>query len=269
MNCLTNHKMIYNEKNEELKREILSNPNQNGLIDKLIELEGFEAMQFFQSMVLDPFQRDEGSEILASAAAYGVKRLLGIRALESVNDFKCCPVCKSALRKYDIPDLYSVGLKCSNDHRFHVDIKQNEFFEKDLAVNDENPVNIARVWLSNEDYRNSIHSQIAEILRKYIEINEFQQQQENQNTIENYCPVCSLKLKKFKQDDVWVQGLKCANKHIFYSRNGLSYKNSTLKPDISKADLYSLIEWYLNSEQKDHLPNQIVALFRTIMQERV
>ena len=269
MNCLTNHKMFYTEKNEELKKEILSSPNQHGLIDKLIELEGFEAMQFFQSMfLLDPFQRDEGSKILASAAAYGVKRLLSIRALESVDDFKFCPVCKSALHKYDTPDLYSVGLKCSNNHRFHVDIRQNEFFEKDRAVNDENTINIAKTWLSNEDYRKCIHSQIAEILRKYIEINDFPQQQENQNTSENYCPGCSLDLVEFEQDDVWVRGLECTNKHTFYSRNGLSYKNSTLKPDISKTDLYFLIDGYLNSEQKDHLPNQIVVLFRTIMLER-
>jgi hypothetical protein len=71
-------------------------------------------------------------------------------------------------------------------------------------------------------------------------------------------------LQEFKQDDVWVTGLKCTNEHIFYSRNGLTYENSTLKPDISEATYYVLINNYLDEEQTEHLPDQIATLFKAI-----
>src|SRR5665213_1113812 len=74
--------------------------------------------------------------------------------------------------KYDIIDMFSVGLKCANNHKFHIEIRQNEFFEKNLKVNKDDSIEIAKEWLKNEDYRKNIHSQIAEILRKYIEMYE-------------------------------------------------------------------------------------------------
>jgi len=259
--------MTDTEKIDLLKKEILSdsNPEKEALLDNLIELEGFEAMQFIQSLFLiDPFQKSSAGKGLTMLAAYGVKKLLKLRAIESVNDFKYCPDCKSDLHKYEIIDRYSVGLKCLNNHKFHIDIQQNDFYEKSLTVNKNNNIEIAKEWLNNENYRKNINSQIAEVLRKFIESSDLASSPENQNILEKYCPVCSLSLKEFKQEDVWVKELKCTNDHIFHSRNGLSYNNSTLKPDIDKTQFQALIESYLNSDQKEQLPGQIAALFEEI-----
>jgi hypothetical protein len=255
------------EKIDALKNQIVSdsNPEKRKLIDRLIELEGFDAMEFIQSLfMIDPLQRNPESKNLISVAAYGVKKLLQLRAAESIDEFKFCPHCKSPLNKYEIIDPYAVGFKCVNNHRFHVEIRQNEFYEKNLKVNKDNELEIAKEWLTNEDYRKNIHSQIAEILRKYIELKDLNNQIGDQNILDNSCPVCSFSLQEFKQDDVWVVGLKCANEHIFYSRNGLTYKNSTLKPDISEVTFYILIDNYLDEEQTEHLPDQIIALFKAM-----
>jgi hypothetical protein len=257
------------QESKRLGKEILSESNseKEKLIDKLIELEGFEAMPFIQSLFLvDPFQRNPETKKLISAAAYGVKKLLRLRAIESVDEFKFCPHCKSILYKCEIIDPYSVGLKCSNNHKFHVEIQQNEFHEKNLKANKDNNLEIAKEWLTNEDFRKNIHAQLAEILRKYIELNNLTSQLENQSISDNYCPVCSLDLQGFDQDDVWVKGLKCANEHIFYSRNGLSYNNSTLIPDISETGFYSLIRSYLSEDQKAQIPYQLITLFSSIKQ---
>jgi hypothetical protein len=77
-----------------------------------------------------------------------------------------------------------------------------------------------------------------------------------------------LALEEFKQDDVWVQGLKCSNNHISYERNGLSYKLSNLKPDITKAGFDFLVKSYLKAEQRELLPDQIVTLLTSIVEER-
>jgi hypothetical protein len=254
---------------EQLKKQILSESNseKQKLIEKLIEIEGFEAMPFIQSLFLiDPFHRNPENKNLISIAAYGVKKLLKLRAIESIDEFKFCPHCKSPLNKYEIIDPYSIGLKCPNNHRFHIEIQQNEFYEKNLKVNKDNYLEIAKEWLTNEDFRKNIHSQIAEILRRYVELHETNNKYNERNILNNYCPVCSLSLQKFKQDDVWVEGLKCTNDHVFYSRNGLTYKNSTLITDIDKTKFEFLINSYLTGEQKEQLPNQIITLF-TIMRE--
>jgi hypothetical protein len=261
--------MMKNSQNiDRLKAEILSvsNPEKQKLMDELIELQGFAAMRFIQSLFLiDPFRRNPANEALIFAAAYGVKKLMRLRARESVEEFKFCPRCKSSLCKYEIIDPYSVGLKCSNNHKFHVETQQNDFYENNLRVDKDSNLEIAKEWLVNTAFRQNIQSQVAEILRKYVEQSEIKDEPTDESDLlDNYCPVCSLAFKEFKQDDVWVIGLTCANGHIFYSRNGLNYKNSTLKPDIDEATFEFLIDGYISPEQKDQLPDQILNLFKTI-----
>jgi len=256
---------------ERLKQEILSisNPEKSKLMDELIELEGFAAMEFIQSLFLiDPFRRNPANEVLTIAAAYGVKKLRQLRAIESVEEFMFCPHCKSTLSKYEIIDPYSVGLKCANNHKFHIETQQNEFYEKNLKVDKDTSLQIAKEWLVNTEFRKNIQSQVAEILRKYVEQAETKGQRTGEpDILNNYCPVCSLALKEFKQDDVWVVGLKCANEHNFYSRNGLTYQNSTLKPDINEATFEFLINNYTDTEQTEQLPDQIVDLFKAIKEK--
>jgi len=255
------------EKTQELKKQILSGSDtgKEKLMDALIALEGFSSMEFIQSLfAVDPFHKNPENKNLISVAAYGIKRLLQLRAIESTNEFRFCPGCKSPLNRYDIADPYSVGLKCGNNHKFHVEIRQNEFFDKNLKVNKGGNIEVAKEWLTNEDYRKNVQSQVAEILRKYIEIHDTKEIDDQQTVSYNYCPLCSLSLNKFKQDDVWVQGLKCRYGHSFYSRTGLSYKNASLKPDIDKTTFKWLIDSYSSPEQKEHLPDQLVSLFNDI-----
>jgi len=256
---------------EQLKQNILSgmDTDKQKEVDMLIELEGMKSMDFFQSIFLkDPFHEEEGTLELHNVAGYGVRQLIELGARESKSDFRFCPFCASELSEYKIPDLYMIGLKCTNDHCFHIEVQQGECKDKKLYVDKHTTIAIAKEWLTNQNFRKEIQNQVAEILRKYITLKNSGDNQEDETQSNNFCPICRLSLEEFKQNDVWVQGLKCSNNHIFYERNGLSYKLSNLKPDITKASFDFLVTSYLKSEQREHLPDQIVILLRSIVEER-
>ena len=139
---------------------------------------------------------------------------------------------------------------------------------QDITYKEWQAIDIAREWLTNNTLRKEYQNQVAEILRKYIDLNQANNNCDEQNRQNNFCPICSLHLKEFEQDDVWVIGLKCSNNHIFYERDGLSYKLVQLKPDITKATFDFLVESYLRKEQSEHLPDQIVKLLKTISEAK-
>lgn len=86
-----------------------------------------------------------------------------------------------------------------------------------MQVDKTNPVEIATDWLTKKDFRKNIQNGVAEILRKYIDLNDLTKVYSEQNDLNNFCPICSTILQEFSQDDVWVQGLKCSNGHVLTS----------------------------------------------------
>ena len=252
----------------ELKEKIINghNPDKQKLVDRLIVLEGIKAMDFFQSIFLiDPYQQNKGSAELNNIAGYGVRQLIKLRATQSKSEFKFCPYCKLDLNEYELIDPYMIGFACKNHHRFHIEIiRDGQFTDKSLQSDKTSPLEIAKDWLTDKNLRKQVQNQLAEILRKYIDIQTSISNEEEKNQSFMYCPICTFDLKEFEQDDVWVVGLKCSNNHILYSRNGLSYDGAWLKTDISKDTFSFLIKSYLEEARSEHLPEQIAKLLTEI-----
>jgi len=256
---------------EQLKSDIISghNSERQKLVDRLIELEGMDSMNFFQNIFLKyPLHKKEENYELHATAGYGVRQLIDLRARESKSDFRFCPCCASKLLEYEIIDPYMIGLHCENHHCFHIEVEQHgECKDKRLTVGKDSRIDVAKEWLTNANFRKELQNQVAEILRKFIDLNESNYTQEEQDYSYNFCPVCSFALRESKQDDDdWTRGLRCTNNHIFHERNGLSYKLAELKPDITKADFDFLVKAYLDKEQRKYLPDQIVTLLTSIVE---
>jgi hypothetical protein len=71
---------------------------------------------------------------------------------------------------------------------------------------------------------------------------------------------------KFEQDDIWFQGLKCKNNHMFYHRNGISFHNVRLRlcDDYSNSNLLILIDYWLketNEFTQSNINEQIKSFF--------
>ena len=255
---------------EQLKSDILSeyNSDKQKSVDKLIKLEGMKSMNFFQNIFIKyPLHKKEENYELHTAAGYGVRRLVELESIESIADFKFCPYCSSKLSEYEIIDPYMIGLQCENNHCFHVEVKEGECKDKTLEVGKNDTVEIAKEWLINKNFRKELQNQVAEILRKYIDICKSGKKEEEENYSNNFCPVCGLELHESKEDDHdWTIGLKCFNNHIFNERGGLQYKLAHLKPDISRTTFDFLVEGYLEKEQRKYLPDQIVTLLTSIVE---
>ena len=120
---------------EQLKQIILSGQetNKEKSVDRLIELEGMKSMDFFQSIFLkNSFHREKETIELHNIAGYAVRQLMALRAKESKSDFKFCPFCASELFEYSILDPYMTGLKCPNNHCFHIEVQHGECKDKTL-----------------------------------------------------------------------------------------------------------------------------------------
>lgn len=252
-----------------LKQAILTIgiPDKERLVDRLIELEGMGAMQFFQELFrVDPYQQHENSKELNNSAGYGVRQLIKLAATQSLSAFKFCPCCKTDLIEYELIDPYKMGLKCRNEHHFHIDIENEKSNNVDIKSDKNSLLELAGEWLTDKDLRNNLQSQLAEILRKYIDLKTQNTVVEQKISAFKYCPLCSSRLKKFKQDDIWVVGLKCKNGHELYLRNGLSYEGAQLEPDLSNENFIFLLNAYVD-DPGSRVPNQIIKLLSDIKKE--
>ena len=148
---------------EQLKQIILSGQetNKEKSVDRLIELEGMKSMDFFQSIFLkNSFHREKETIELHNIAGYAVRQLMALRAKESKSDFKFCPFCASELFEYSILDPYMTGLKCPNNHCFHIEVQHGECKDKTLHTKNDKAIDIAREWLTNNTLRKEYQNQV-------------------------------------------------------------------------------------------------------------
>jgi hypothetical protein len=84
-----------------------------------------------------------------------------------------------------------------------------------------------------------------------------------------YCPLCTEPLKPYDQDDVWVQGMQCANGHQFRMRNGVAFsigdsKLLNLREEMADETLRWAIDQWLRNDPRfdDQLHPQIKAILK-------
>jgi hypothetical protein len=140
-----------------------------------------------------------------------------------------------------------------------------------LKVDSENPIEIATQWLINDSFRKYLHPQVAELIRKYIDVTNLIKSQNKEELPFLYCPLCGTTLQKTPRPfggDSWKEYLTCANNHKLSDRNGIMFEMALLSNDISDDFFYVRLKRFLEVGLKDNLPDQISELFKKIIEKR-
>lgn len=189
-----------------------------------------------------------------------------------------CPTCKSKLKKIQLIDMFAQGLICENNHRFFIELKAPLSIEtakcssiKGTTI--KNSSEIIKIWLTNFQYRSKLNNQLAAIIRRIYEILNENIRILHNSDVFKYCPFCFDALRKFEQNDIWFQGLKCGNSHQFLARNGISFffgnEQVTLQEEMPDTVLFDLIKTWLrnkNGELKSNLHDQIRLVMENFRQ---
>lgn len=193
-----------------------------------------------------------------------------------LNSLKC-PSCKADLNKHEIIDIFELGLSCKNNHRFYVEIRiplstntENcAVIEWPLA--NDNELVVIQSWLTDFNLRSKLNNQLANIIRRILEIKSKKINIENNYEVFKYCIFCSNELSEFQQNDVWVKGLECIKHHRFLVRNGLGFQvngySLKLQDDMSNSILVNLVEAWLrpNKFLEKQLHEQIKRILKDFL----
>lgn len=189
-----------------------------------------------------------------------------------------CPTCRLELRRTDLLDPFVQGLICRNGHRFFITLQAPTSVATEqaaaiqLGLEDTNPSQIIKMWLTNYPLRSKLNEQLATMIRRIYEIEEQSlhiatDANAGTQAVFRYCPLCQDNLVLFDQSDAWVEGFRCAKGHEYRARDGLSFffdgKLVKFHEEMADSTLDNLIGFCL----KDH-PNdpQVHRQIRSILQ---
>jgi len=191
-----------------------------------------------------------------------------------------CPLCKLPLKKVDTLDIFIQGMKCERNHRFYIPLKSPSMAAverctstKGSPQNDE--LAVVQDWLTDVKLRSVLRDDLATILRRIYEIKTanmrvaYTPSAAHIAEIFKYCPLCTELLNPYNQDDVWVQGMQCANGHQFRMRNGIAFSigDSTLiylHEEMADETLHwSIDQWFKDDPRfRKQLHPQIKAILK-------
>jgi hypothetical protein len=100
---------------------------------------------------------------------------------------------------------------------------------------------VASFWLHDPAAREVLNEQLAELLRVIVEGRDVSAEAEFA-----YCLVCGSPFTKYDQDDIWVQGLRCDQEHLWVVRGGRLFCSFLGQP------------FGLHSEPSEHVVKQLV-----------
>jgi len=196
--------------------------------------------------------------------------------LKKLIDLLRCPTCKYKLNPIQLIDIFLLGLVCDNNHRFFIELQSPLATETVKCASIEGPtiknrdnLEIIRVWLTDFKFRSKLNNQLAIMIRRIYEISKDNLHIIYDYNIFKYCPLCSMPLREFKQDDVWIKGLKCKNNHEFFERDGVGFSFDggyvNLKEEMADKVLYSLIKRWLKKEK--NLQLQLHSQIKLVLME--
>ena len=131
-----------------------------------------------------------------------------------------CATCAAGLSWTESADPATGCLSCPSGHRYYRPGRpapseataQASRLELDTLAG-ASPERVARFWLSDTRARAHLNSQLAELLRVFLE----QRCAESDFRLK-YCPSCGSQLSGYEQPDIWVAGLRCPNGHDWAER---------------------------------------------------
>jgi hypothetical protein len=133
-----------------------------------------------------------------------------------------CPCCGDQLVPGVTADPWAACLVCKHDHRFFI------MPETPLAVDTARAADagfpeirslplpaIASFWLSEPRARSVLNQQLAQVLRVILESRSVPDEPRL-----SFCSTCGNSLGNWEQPDIYVQGLRCPNGHLWTLRSG-------------------------------------------------
>jgi len=169
------------------------------------------------------------------------------------------PTSQEDLISISVLDIFASAYSCENDHRFLCYEKEVLSDESDRAVELDSPISptasdlcVIEYWLSNEDAREHLNGQLAEMLQNIYWSSQADKHTALKGSSFVYCSICREKLEHFEQDDCWLQGKRCNNGHKYYERGGkMNYtidgKSAHLVREMPREVLASLVTGWLKN----------------------
>jgi hypothetical protein len=169
-----------------------------------------------------------------------------------------CPRCRSELAERAVLDPNLKGYVCKNGDAFYetlIDqtggIPRADTIQPPLMNDD---IQTLKFWLSDKDARKRLPNQLALACRRIVEIVEGNLHVAAVDNPFAFCPTCGKTLARFDSDDLYMQGLRCANDHEFWWRGStVQYVargvRTNLSAELDDDFLRTLIAYYTSDDE--------------------
>lgn len=198
-----------------------------------------------------------------------------------------CPKCGAKLNRKKSADIYGEEFSCSHGHWFYMPMREYFSYETCKASALSVPGNIKgnkeliKYWLSNDEPRSKLNSQLVEILLRVLNYYETGKHVPSDSEEQfKYCPVCGKSLKPFDSGDGYTFGLICPETHKYYERGGKIIfedegKRVQLTTEMQDGVLVDLLKVWSNPNSKDldseihqSLKNMFAGLLKTYIPQK-
>jgi len=168
-----------------------------------------------------------------------------------------CPTCQAVLIEHTLLDPNLRGYRCANGDVLYTML--NEQFGGIPAASTIEPppmnddLQVLKFWLTDPRARERLPNQLAVLCRRLVEIAEHGHHIAPVQSPFAFCPTCGEPLSRFDSDDVYMQGLRCSNRHelwergktVFYTDRG---SRAQLSGDLDDDHMRTLIEFYTRDD---------------------
>ena len=136
--------------------------------------------------------------------------------------------------------------------------------------NEKNASEIIEYWLTNEEARAKLNTQIAVMIRRIYEISTHKKHISKPVNAFTLCTICNNELRKYEQPDIWVVGKKCSQSHEFAERgNAIHFFYSGIVVELSTEMSDDSVSWLANQwlkeknkQMKLQLNKELVAVLK-------
>jgi hypothetical protein len=167
-------------------------------------------------------------------------------------------MCRSDFHERALLDPYIRGYACRNGHLFYTTVIEKiggiptaDTIQPPPMDDD---LDILRFWLTDRHARERVPNQLALVCRRFVEIAESRQQVARVENPFAFCPACGETLSPFESDDLYMQGLRCRNRHEFWCRGAKVHYTergvrTNLSAELDDDFIPQLIEYYAGDDE--------------------
>ena len=165
-----------------------------------------------------------------------------------------CPTCQSNIHEHALLDPNLKGYACGRGHIFYETL--NEQFGGIPMADTVQPLpdsssdlQVLKFWLTDPYARERLPNQLALVCRRIVERIEDDYHVTKAESPFAFCPACGVPLSRFDSADVYMQGLRCLNGHVFWWRGSTinfteDGRRRNLSAELDDDDTSTLIEYW-------------------------